>query len=184
MSGGAHGRMGRRRASQTREEGFGGYRRRLRAPALSLGILDARRGEPDPGPHLFRQGPEHAGPGAYGPRRYVRHGQVLQRGEGRRHKAPDGLRGIRDGRPPRPQPGTVLPPHTYSPHRRGLQEPPEALDQRLSRRLLLQAAGGHGDASPARQGHHLPLRVPLRRGTGQDPRGTLGRGPGSALRVR
>src|SRR5919107_534581 len=86
-----------------REEKVGGFvGRRVCALALSLGVLDARRGEPYQGPHFVREGSGDAGARAHGSRCDVRRGQILQRGQKRWHKAPDGLRGLRYGRPQRP----------------------------------------------------------------------------------
>ena len=82
-----------------------------------------------------------------------------------RHPAGAGLRDVRRRRPRRPPPeGAPLPPDPARRDERGLPQPRPAGLRGLSRRVLVPAPGRPRAAGGPLEGHHRPLRLPVRAG--------------------
>ena len=133
----------------------------LRPPPRPLGVLDPRRGVPDPGARREGRAARDAGRLAHRPRLARRCGAALPGGREGRRQADHRLRGLRRRRPPRADEGVRAP---DAPRRveRGLREPHQALLARLPRGLLLQAARRLGAPRAPREGHRRALGLPLR----------------------
>ena len=111
-------------------------------------VLDPRRRLPDPGPRQAGRRARDAGRLAHRPRLDGGRGPALQGGEGHGREADHRLRGLRRRRPPRPEEGLRAPDAARRRQRR-LLEPDQALEPRLPRGLLLQAARRLGAARAA-----------------------------------
>src|SRR5882672_8478466 len=133
----------------------------LRPPPRPLGVLDSRRSVSHPGARGAGRGARDAGGRAHRPRLARRRDRPRQ-GDGQaRREAGARLRGLRRRRPPRAAEGVRAP---DAPRRDdgGVREPDQAVEPRLPRGLLLQAARRLGAARDARQGARRALRLPLR----------------------
>ena len=135
-------------------------RRTVRPPARPLRVLDPRRRVPDPRPRQARRGARDAGCLAHRSRLDGGRRAALQGGQGNRRQADRRLRGLRRRRPPRAEEGLRAPHAARRRHDR-LLEPDQAVEPRLPRGLLLQAARRLGAARAARGRRDRALRLPV-----------------------
>ena len=155
-------------------------RRTVRPPSRPLRVLDSRRCVPDPRPRQAGRRARDAGCLAHRPRVDGGRGAAVQGGEGNRRQADRRLRGLRRRRPPRAEEG-LRPPDAPRGRQRRLLEPDQAVEPRLPRGLLLQAAGRLGAARAARARRDRALRAASRAGCARRSRRTASRTRGAEL---
>ena len=151
-------------------------RRTVRSPSRPLRVLDPRRCVPDPRPRQACRRARDAGCLAHRSRVDGGRRAAVQGGQGNRRQADRRLRGLRRRRPPRAEEG-LRPPDAARVRSGRLLEPDQAVEPRLPRGLLLQAAGRLGAPRAARARRDRALRLPLGprvQGARGEPR--LGRG--------
>ncbi|CAA9302968.1 MAG: DNA polymerase III alpha subunit, partial [uncultured Gemmatimonadaceae bacterium] len=162
----------------------------LRTPALPLGVLAPRRGQPDRRPDPPCAGARAARARDHRSREYARRVGVPGEGEEGGDPADPRDGGVRRARRPQAQGAAragaeaVLPPRAARAERHGLQEPRQALVAGVHRGVLREAPGRPRAAREALRGDRGVVGLPGGRGRAAPHGGPLRRGEGGGRLVR